>query len=259
MHDPRPFFDLLNVRVQLWTEPELTDWTCRVGSGATRCHTVANVNLHSLYLAQECTAMRDCLRTADAVHIDGMPVVALCRMLGIPAQRKHRITYVDWLHPLLAAATRERVRVFFLGSRPGVGERAGEILRRRYPGLQFDSHHGYFDATPSSRENRQVLERIHQFDTGLLLVGMGMPRQERWILQNRDRLRGGACLPCGATMDYVTGTAPTPPRWTGRVGLEWLARLLAEPRRLANRYLIEPWSLLSPIASSLHRRWFRRR
>jgi N-acetylglucosaminyldiphosphoundecaprenol N-acetyl-beta-D-mannosaminyltransferase len=74
-------------------------------------------------------------------------------------------------------------------------------------------------------------------------VGMGMPRQEHWIMDNLHRLHSMVVLPCGASIDYVCGEIPTPPRWAGRWGLEWLCRLLAEPRRLWKRYLIEPWFL----------------
>lgn len=252
-----PFYELLNVPVQLWTESALTDWTCRAAR-STHCHTIANVNMHSLCLAQERGALQECLRTADAVHIDGMPVIALCRLVGIPARRKHRVTYIDWLNRLFEVAARERLRVFFLGSKPGIGERAGEILRRRHSGLLFESHHGYFDVGRDAEDNQEVLRRIDDFGADLLLVGMGMPRQEQWILENRDRLQVGVCLPCGAAMDYVAGVVPTPPRWAGRLGVEWLYRLMAEPRRLAHRYLIEPWMLVGPLALAFHRRWFRR-
>lgn len=255
MADYKPFFDLLNVRAQLWTEPELTTWTCRLAANEIRCHTISNLNLHSLYLAQGNSEFRDFLRSADAVHIDGMPVIALSRLLGVPARRKHRVTYVDWLDRLMATASERQLNVYFLGSRPGVGERAGTILRRRHPGLRIDSHHGYFDVAPGGHENQEVLDRIHRFQTDLLLVGMGMPRQECWILANSDQLRAGVCLPCGAAMDYVAGEIPTPPRWAGRFGLEWLFRLLAEPGRLAHRYLVEPWGLFIPVTTALYRRW----
>jgi N-acetylglucosaminyldiphosphoundecaprenol N-acetyl-beta-D-mannosaminyltransferase len=105
----------------------------------------------------------------------------------------------------------------------------------------MDASHGYFD--PGGEENERVLRAIEAFAPDVLLVGMGMPRQEHWIMDNLDRLGSTVLLPCGASIDYVAGEIPTPPRWAGRWGLEWLYRLLAEPGRLWKRYLIEPWFL----------------
>ncbi len=78
-----------------------------------------------------------------------------------------------------------------------------------------------------------------------------MPRQEHWTIDHRDRIEANATIMVGAAFDYIAGTIPTPPRWMGRIGLEWLYRLLSEPQRLANRYLIEPWALLPLMISDV--------
>jgi N-acetylglucosaminyldiphosphoundecaprenol N-acetyl-beta-D-mannosaminyltransferase len=86
-----------------------------------------------------------------------------------------------------------------------------------------------------------VLAAIRSFRPHILMVGMGMPRQEHWILDNLDEIEVRVILTAGACMDYVAGAVPTPPRWMGRWGLEWLFRLGSDPTRLWRRYLIEPW------------------
>jgi N-acetylglucosaminyldiphosphoundecaprenol N-acetyl-beta-D-mannosaminyltransferase len=115
------------------------------------------------------------------------------------------------------------------------------------------THHGFFDTTPGSMESVAVLEAIRAFRPHILLVCMGMPRQEYWIQDNWERIHANAVLPMGAALDYWAGVIPTPPRWMGRMGLEWLCRLLSEPRRLWRRYLVEPWALLVPLAAALLR------
>jgi N-acetylglucosaminyldiphosphoundecaprenol N-acetyl-beta-D-mannosaminyltransferase len=80
---------------------------------------------------------------------------------------------------------------------------------------------------------------------------MGMPRQERWIEANLDAIQANVILATGAVLDYVARVIPTPPRWSGPLGLEWAFRLAAEPRRLASRYLIEPWTLVPTILRNL--------
>jgi N-acetylglucosaminyldiphosphoundecaprenol N-acetyl-beta-D-mannosaminyltransferase len=102
-----------------------------------------------------------------------------------------------------------------------------------------------------------VLAQIAAFDPQVLLVGMGMPRQETWAMDNRASIKRGAILTVGAAFDYEAGVQTAAPRWTGRLGLEWLARLIGQPGRLAGRYLVEPWSLIGPaigdVAAALGR------
>lgn len=213
---------------------------------------IANHNLHSIYLARRDPQMRAYYAAARAAHIDGMALVVWGRLLGYPLRREQRVTYIDWIRPLMAAAARHDWRVFHVGGRPGVGERAAETLRREVPGLQLRTHHGYFD--PQVDEIERLLSEIADERPNLLLVGMGMPRQERWVVENLGRLQANVILTCGACFDYLAGVVPTPPRWVAGLGLEWLYRLLSEPRRLWRRYLLEPWALLPAMIEDLRRR-----
>ncbi len=103
-----------------------------------------------------------------------------------------------------------------------------------------------------------MLDEIAGFDPDVLMVGMGMPLQEIWTLENRSALARGVILTVGAAFDYEADAQKTPPRWTGRLGVEWLARLIDQPGRLGYRYLVEPWWLLGPalgdVGAALARR-----
>lgn len=235
-------FTLLGVVVDPLTIAELNERIAKAVNQGERL-IIAHHNLHSVYLYHRDPKMRAFFARAQVVHIDGMPLVYWARVLGYPVTKQHRVTYVDWVHPLMATAAAEGWRVFYLGGKPGVAARAAEKLRRQYPGLVLETRHGYF--TPE--ENDAVLEEIARFQPHVLMVGMGMPRQEHWVLDNLERISANAILTAGACFDYVAGVIPTPPRWMGRVGLEWLYRLWSEPRRLARRYLLEPWFLV-PLA-----------
>jgi N-acetylglucosaminyldiphosphoundecaprenol N-acetyl-beta-D-mannosaminyltransferase len=212
---------------------------------------IGHHNLHSVRLVANDARMRAFYEQADWVHVDGMGIVAMARLLGLPLRPADRVTYVDLVTPLLQAAQRHRWRVAFLGWRPEVVERARVVLRGRYPTLEQFYHHGYFDPSPDSAEDARVVEAVNAFAPDLLLVGMGMPRQEHWILEHRPLLRASAILPAGACLDYVAGAVPTPPRVLGRTGLEWLYRLVCEPRRLWRRYLVEPWFVARLLAREL--------
>jgi N-acetylglucosaminyldiphosphoundecaprenol N-acetyl-beta-D-mannosaminyltransferase len=212
---------------------------------------IGNHNLHSIVVHHRDPGMREFYRHVGYVFIDGMPIVWTGRLLGMPMQREHRMTSVDWLRPCLQRAAEKGWRVFFVGSKPEVAARAVEVLRQEIPGLVIDAEHGYFDIARGSEGSRHVLRRIRDFRTDLLLVGMGMPRQEHWIANELDGIEAKVVMNLGAVMDYVAGAVPTPPRWMARLGFEWLARLAAEPRRLGYRYLVEPWYLVPHLARDL--------
>lgn len=221
-------------------------------------YVIGNHNLHSVYIYHRDPEFRRFYQQTDYVHVDGMPLVWAGKLLGYPLKRENRMTYVDLLGPVLAECSRKDLRVFFLGSRPGVAEKAAAHFIAGIPDLQVNTHHGYFDSSPGSPENEQVLKAINAYRPHVLMVGMGMPYQEAWILGNLDRLNANTIWNAGAFMDYFADVTPTPPRWMGRLGLEWLHRFLSEPKRLWKRYLLEPpfvlWLLVGELARRGHRR-----
>jgi N-acetylglucosaminyldiphosphoundecaprenol N-acetyl-beta-D-mannosaminyltransferase len=218
----------------------------------TDSHTVfGNHNSHSLYLCKREPKMREFHAMADYVLIDGMSLILLGRLAGLRLKREHRATSLDFLPLLLPEAVRQSWRIYYLGSRPGVAEKGAEKLRAQYPGLDIRTHDGYFNTSGSSKENREVLDDIKDYSPHILFVGMGMPRQEIWILENRKDLAANVISPCGAHMDYVAGEIPTAPRWLALIYLEWLYRLVSEPRRLWYRYLVEPLFLMMTLTHEL--------
>lgn len=199
-------------------------------------------NLHSLYLWFKHESVRDTYRH-DLVMIDGMPVIWLLKLAGRSAQHRHRVAWIDFFWPLMEVAQERGWRVFHLGSPDEVLREGLRRVRDRYPRLAIAGHHGFFDATPGSADNARIVRVINEFAPDVCLVGMGMPRQERWIATHAELLTAPAVLTCGACMEFIAQVASTPPRWLGPLGLEWSYRLLANPRRFAHRYLVEPWIL----------------
>lgn len=237
-------YQLLGVRVNLLSMPQLN---CLIEQtiNCDRQNIVANHNLNSLYIHHHNSMMQSFYSTADYVHVDGMALILLGKLLKLPFKRIHRVTYADWIWSLMAIAEENGWRVMYLGSKPGIAEKGASVLRKIHPNLQIATQHGYFSFESNDLENKKVIEKIKAYQPNILMVGMGMPRQEKWIYENRDRINANIILPCGACIDYIAGEIPTPPRWMGKVGLEWLYRLITEPKRLWKRYLIEPWFIFS--------------
>jgi N-acetylglucosaminyldiphosphoundecaprenol N-acetyl-beta-D-mannosaminyltransferase len=241
---------VLGVGVDPLTVEELHSEIGRLVWGRKR-GLVLNANVHCLNLCYEDPALRNFLNSADLVFCDGVGVMLAARILGgrIPA----RITYADWAWQLAAFASMQGFSLYLLGARPGVAQAAARRLKKHYPDLEIAGvRHGYFDHSARSPENEAVVEEINAAAPDILLVGLGMPLQEYWLIENRHRLDVGVALTGGAVFDYVSGRLRRGPHFLTGSGFEWLARLLIEPRRLWRRYLVgNPLFLLRVVRQRL--------
>ncbi len=200
-------------------------------------HVFSYVNIHALNLSYQFPWFREFLNQSEIVFCDGVGVILGARLTG--QRLEHRYTPPDWIGKLCELSREEGFSIYLIGSRPDVAEKAAEIMQKQHPGCNIvGTHHGYFDKTPGSEENDAVIAEINCLNPDLLLVGFGMPMQERWLAENLQHLNVHVALPVGAAFDYVSGEVRRAPRWMTDNGLEWLGRLIIEPRRLWKRYLI---------------------
>lgn len=191
------------------------------------------VNVYAVNLAFEHAWFRLFLNESLVTYCDGQGVRLGAALLGRPLPE--RIVMSDWIYDVCELAVMRQARVYLLGSTLQVIEKACAVLREMYPELRIvGTHHGY----PSEIECELVVQSIQKANPDLLIVGMGMPHQEEWILRYRDRLNAQIVLNAGSCFDYVAGAKKRCPAWMGVMGLEWLFRLVKEPRRLWRRYVI---------------------
>ncbi|OJU12376.1 MAG: glycosyltransferase [Caulobacterales bacterium 68-7] len=254
---PEERVEVLGAQVDL-VRPEEVLWFTAQQIAAGKRAIVANHNLHSLYLLRREPRVAEFFRKADLIEVDSTPLIHWARLIGRPSRPFHRCTYLDWRELFWDQAVANGWRVFYLGGAPGVAETAAERPRARYPGVNLAVHDGYFDAAPGSAGNAAVVDQIRAFDPQVLFVGMGMPRQEIWIADNAEALNPCVMFSVGAAFDYEAGVQSAAPRWMGRAGVEWLYRLLHDPRRLFQRYCVEPWFLVPSAFADLGRRFARR-
>jgi len=236
-------FHFLGIRLHAMTKQDLVSAVVQALE-ARRQYIIGNHNLHSLYLWDYEPKIREFYSLADYIHIDGMPLVWLGRLFGHPFKSEHRTGYMELLPLLAEEAARRQWKMFYLGSRAAVAEKAVLALRTQYPGLQITARDGYFETVRYGKENQSVLAEIHDYAPDILLVGMGMPRQEIWIQENLEDIDANAIFCCGALMERVAGELATAPQWLGPIGLEWIFRFCSDPVRTWRRYLVEPWFIL---------------
>jgi N-acetylglucosaminyldiphosphoundecaprenol N-acetyl-beta-D-mannosaminyltransferase len=175
-------------------------------------------------------AYRDILASADTVYCDGTGVVLAARLIGqtIP----ERMTGADWVEDLCRTAVERDLSLYLLGGAPEAVHGAAATLRRRHPGLHIVGEKAGYDVGPS------VVDAINKQRPDILLVGMGTPRQEKWIARYRLALDVPVVWAVGGLFDFVSGRIPRGPRWMTQHGLAWLCRLMVEPHRLWRRYLL---------------------
>ncbi|NUM43748.1 MAG: WecB/TagA/CpsF family glycosyltransferase [Anaerolineales bacterium] len=198
---------------------------------------VLHVNIHGINLAFSENWLRDYLNSAPVVFCDGAGVMLGAHLLGhhIP----QRITYADWMWQLAEFCQEKEFTLYFLGAKPGIAEQAGAHLLQKFPNLKIVGiQHGYFDKTQSSSENEGIIKKINLVRPNILLVGFGMPIQERWLMENWSHIEADVALTGGAVFDYISGELQRAPDWMTDHGFEWLGRLIIEPRRLWKRYII---------------------
>lgn len=194
---------------------------------------VAHVNAHTLNLAAADDSYRKILNRAGLVLNDGKGIMLGARLLSRPFPADLNGNFFSPLQLELAA---ERGwPVYFLGAKPGVAERAARIVADRIPGLVVaGSRDGYFSAD----EEGSVAEEIRGTGAKVVLVGLGNPRQERWLAKWLGSTGAVVGVGVGAFFDFQTGEVARAPDWMNRWGLEWVHRLAQEPTRMWRRYLV---------------------
>lgn len=226
--------DVLGVQIDTLPMDELVEEICLNARKGNR-EIVSHANIKALNLAYEIEWFRQFLNGCDRVYCDGMGVRLAAHFLGHPTIPRY--TLADWIWPLVERAARENLRFFFLGNPPGVARQAAQILVQQIPALRIATQHGYFDKMSGSPENEAVLENVNKSGADILLVGFGMPDQERWLSENWSLMRISVAITCGALFEYISGDLRRGPRWMTDNYLEWLARLLLSPRRYTGRYI----------------------
>jgi exopolysaccharide biosynthesis WecB/TagA/CpsF family protein len=203
---------------------------------------VVHANVHTVNLAQEDPEYLEVLRRADLVLNDGKGVMLGARLLGsrFPTDLNGNV----FSPLLLEEAAREDWPVYFFGAKPGVAETAAAKVKESIPSLNIV---GVRDGFFSPEQGPEVIETIRAAAPGLLMVGLGNPRQERWLDQNLAATGAKLGVGVGAFFDFQAGEIRRSPEWMSKYGLEWVHRLSVEPKRMWRRYLVGNPSFIGKV------------
>jgi N-acetylglucosaminyldiphosphoundecaprenol N-acetyl-beta-D-mannosaminyltransferase len=227
-----PCTEILGVKIACLDQDGLVAQALEWSQSPNR-HTIHYANAHSLNLACQDASYRQLLNAADLVYADGVSLAWSSRLLG--GCQLQKLTGADWIEPLCAGAARTGVRLYLLGGRPGIAKRAAENLLNSQPSLTIvGTADGFFQVKTAS----QVVSEISAGGPHIVLVGLGVPRQEQWIAAQHSALPVGLWWGVGALFDFVAGVEPRVPRWLDHLGLEWFWRLAQDPAGKWRRYIL---------------------
>lgn len=214
---------------------------------------VVTPNVDHLVKVKREPALRPIYERATLCLADGVPLVWLSRLLGLPVAEK--VSGSDLLLPLLAAAAAAGVPVFVLGSQPEIAQRATELVRGLLPTLDIVGV-----ASPIVRlegEQRQLISALASARASgarLVIVALGCPKQEIVMSEHSWRVPEATFVGVGASIDFLAGEVRRAPRWLSSIGLEWAFRLCQEPRRLWRRYLVDAPAVIPIFTAMVARR-----
>ncbi|HYG21210.1 MAG TPA: WecB/TagA/CpsF family glycosyltransferase [Verrucomicrobiae bacterium] len=216
-----------------------------------RPHYIATANMDFVVQARADLELRRILFEADLVLCDGTPLVWASRLLANPLPE--RVAGADMVPELIRVAAEKGYRLFLLGAAPEAAERAVANLRRQHPNLQIAGHYSPPFKPLLEMDHDDINRRIRDAKPDILLVSFGCPKQEKWISMNYQSLNVPVSIGVGATIDFLGGQMKRAPRWMQRSGLEWVYRLMQEPRRLFKRYAVD----MGVFGTQFLCQWFR--
>ncbi|MCD8068124.1 MAG: WecB/TagA/CpsF family glycosyltransferase [Lachnospiraceae bacterium] len=234
--------EFLNTRIDNVTMSEAVDEIEHMVADDCVNQYVVTPNVDHIVKLEKDEHLREIYEEAALSTTDGQTLIWISRWLKTPIVE--RVSGSDLFPEVCERAAQKGWRVFLLGAAEGVAARAAQNLEEKYPGLQivgvYSPPYGFeYD----EEEMEQIFQVVGKARPQILVLGLGTPKAEKFFYDHRDRFHVSVALHVGGSIDFEAGVIPRAPRWMRRTGLEWLYRLMKEPKRLARRYLVEDMAI----------------
>lgn len=210
------------------------------------CGYVVTPNVDHIVQLERGGEIRDVYKNASLILTDGKPLMWISRLYGKPI--KEKISGSDLFPQLCKMSAKKKYKMYFLGAAEGVAAKAAEKLKVKYPGLQVvGTYSPPFGFEKSEKEMEKIESQIKSAKPDILIVGLGCPKQEKFMYHYSKQLGVPVSFGLGASLDFEAGNIKRAPRWMADHGLEWLFRITQDPKRLSKRYLDDIVSILPLI------------
>jgi N-acetylglucosaminyldiphosphoundecaprenol N-acetyl-beta-D-mannosaminyltransferase len=245
-----PYIHILGNRVHMVEIPDVVElmeyW---IESEPHRCHHVVNTGMHGIMAAHRDPEFKAVLNGADLFAPDGMLVLLIARLRGFPLAKNKTGPELMWEFGRIA--NEKGYKYFIFGDTEDTLLLLAAKLTAAFPGLKIVGSYAPPFRPLTPEEDEAIVGAINRVAPDILWVGLGAPKQERWIFKHRDRLRVPVVVGVGASFKYLSGKAQRAPAWMRNHGFEWLWRLLQEPGRMWRRVLIDAPHFIGLVALEL--------
>jgi len=212
---------------------------------------IVTPNPEIMLAAKDDWLLKDSLQKADFAVPDGIGLKFAYRLLH--NEKLNIIKGRELFNSLINLADEKALRVYFVGGEKGETEKSIEILSKTHKNIKFKTHktpkygqNGQPISDDDKKMHKELIASIKMFEPDLIFVGMTPPKQEKWILRNFFRLSAVGAMTIGGTFNYISGNSKLPPKWMSEIGLEWLWRVISEPKRIKriiNAVIVFPWTI----------------
>ena len=220
--------------------------------GRSETSLIVTPNVDHIVLAENCHLFMKALQRSDIALADGMPLVALCRILGASL---NRLTGADLLPAVLAVSKDKSWRIALVGNSDASRRAAVAKSRELFPGITIQGFDIPFLSSYDDPAGKDIIVELKQWRPSIVFMGLGAPKQELWFLAHESSLPNAVYIGSGAAVDFWSGSTARAPRIWQSMSLEWFWRLLHEPKRLAKRYLTQDVKFLFVTIRSIRLAW----
>lgn len=204
---------------------------------------VVTPNVDHIVQLEHNVELQEVYKNADLILTDGKPLLWIAK--GYKTPIKEKISGSDLFPLLCEMCANKGYKMYFLGAAEGVAVKAAENLKKRYPELQVvGTYSPSFGFENKSEEIDFIYQDIREKQPEVLIVGLGCPKQEKFILNHREKLGVPISLGLGASIDFEAGNVKRAPKWMSDHGFEWLYRLIKEPKRMFKRYIVDDMKII---------------
>ncbi|MBQ8997534.1 MAG: WecB/TagA/CpsF family glycosyltransferase [Clostridium sp.] len=207
---------------------------------------VVTPNVDHIVKLEKDKEFQDVYKEADLILTDGMPLIWISKMKKTPI--KEKVSGSDLFPEVCKLAAEKGYKLFLLGAAEGVAAKAAVNLKDKYTGLNVvGTYSPSYGFEKNQNEINEIIKMINEVKPDILAVGLGAPKQEKFLYNFRNQLNVPVALAIGASIDFEAGNIERAPEWMQRIGLEWSYRLIKEPKRMFKRYLVDDMKIFKLV------------